>query len=285
MTDHLDGNNNGDNGNEGSGRARTPRGKHLPRSGLDDVAPLVQAMVDLEAGSSRKLIFDQAGFAASGGASKTKWAALGYYGLRDEVAPGKYAASDRGQALVGGDTEAERRAKQHAIVETGFRGLVARFSGSPVRLQALAGLLQEEFRVPEGQAKTQADLLVALATEAGLIQDGSFRVAPIEQALEAVPESGNGKPKAESRISEPSRPKRPEGEKQRPQSTPSAPPAPEQPQTGGGGEAPAARTGTAGEAGPFGVSVELKIDAKDHSPEEIGEILRRARKALTGAPS
>lgn len=35
-----------------------------------------------------------------------------------------------------------------------------------------------------------------------------------------------------------------------------------------------------GQSGPFGVSVEIKIDAKQHTPQEIGEIVRQVREAL-----
>ena len=39
-----------------------------------------------------------------------------------------------------------------------------------------------------------------------------------------------------------------------------------------------------GKAGPFGVSVEIKVDAKLHTPLEIGEIVRQVREALTPVP-
>jgi hypothetical protein len=33
------------------------------------------------------------------------------------------------------------------------------------------------------------------------------------------------------------------------------------------------------QAGPFTVGVEIKIDAKEHTPQEIGEIVRQVREA------
>jgi hypothetical protein len=253
---------------EAAKRAITRKSLELPRASIDDVRPLVVAMAGLNGPSSRKLIFDQAGASASGGTAAKKWAALGFYGFREDVDGGKHDVSDRGRALISDDPDAEREAKQHALVDTGFRPLIDRFSGSPVREAAIAGVLQDDFEVPEERAEAAAALLAALAVEAGLVQDGSFKVAPIEQALEAVPEQGERKP-ASSHASA----TRPATRKQAPVREPQREQTPQ--------PAASTRPGSEGQAGPFGVSVEIKIDAKDHTPEEIGRILREAREALT----
>jgi hypothetical protein len=244
---------------------RTPQGQRLPQATIADVRALVQALGDLGGPASRKLVFGQAGKAATGGAADAKWAAMGYYGFREKVSGGKHQISDRGRALISGDPAAELDAKQHAVMSTGFRAIVDRFSTRPVNEVAIAGLLHEDAGAPEDRTKALASILVEVATDAELITDGKFQAAPIEQALEAVGEvtvTDNTKrvPSTEAASSRPA---------------PRVTRAPKPPLK------PVETIETEGQSGPFDVSVEIKIDAKDHTPEEIGSILREVRQALS----
>ena len=282
MTEEHNGHNGANGGAAGTALAEevtkrviTRKSLELPRTDFADIRPLVEAMVSLNGPASRKLIFDQAGASASGGTAKKKWAALGYFGFRDDLGGGRHDVSDRGRAFLSDDPDSTQRAKQHALVDTGFRSLIDRFSGSPVNPNAIAGVLRDDLGVPEPQAKAAAKLLVELATEAGFILEGSFKVALIEQAMAAVAEKSLSKPgvRASAARARPKPDPAPAPHQFRAQQ-PDAPIAAGQPT----GAAPEPRS--EGRTGPFDVSVEIKIDAKDHTPEEIGQILREAKAAL-----
>jgi hypothetical protein len=250
-------------------REITRKGLKLPQVGFEDVKPLVQAMIDLNGPSSRNLIFGQAGATATGGTADTKWAALGVFGFREKLDSG-HIVSQRGCDFMSNDPATVAAAKQHALVGSGFRALIERFSTRPVNEKSLAGILHENYGVPGAKSEEAAKLLVSLATDAGLIVDGIFQAAAIEPALAAVPAASQS-------------PKRVRGARgaappaSAPASSERRPPAPQPPQV------ITQPPGDHGQAGPFGVGVEIKIeiDAKDHTPEAIGAILREVRESLT----
>lgn len=244
---------------------RTSQSRRLPQATIAEITELVQALADLSGPASRKLVFGQAGRAATGGSADAKWAAMGYYGFRQEVSGRKHEITDRGLALINGETAAELEAKQHAVMSTGFRPIIDRFSTRPVNEVAIAGLLREEFEAPEDRTKALASVLVEVATDAGLIIDGKFNAAPIEQALEAV---------GTATVTDNTMRARANG---------SASGSDGRPARGASKSRPPAvkEIRTEGQAGPFGLSVEIKIDAKDQTPEEIGRIVRAVRQALT----
>lgn len=265
------------NGHEGSAavaeatrRVITPKSLKLPRVGFEEVKPLVEAMVALNGASSRNLIFDQAGASASGGTAKKKWAALGYYGFRTDLDGSKFDVSERGQTFVSGDADRQREAKQHALISTGFQPIIARFSTRPANQGAIAGILREDFGVPETTAaNAAAELLIALATEAGFIVGGTFKAAPIEQAMEAVPARRDAKPRASATRTGGLAGAKP---KQAPkQPAVSATPKPPN------GQGAAERTGSEGQAGPFGlapVQVVVNVDASKLTGEQIAGLVR-----------
>jgi hypothetical protein len=238
----------------------------------------VEATLALNGGSSRNLIFDQAGASGSGGTAKKKWAALGYFGFRTDLGGGKFDVSERGQAFLGGDPDREREAKQHALVSTGFRSIIARFSTRPANQGAIAGILREDFGVPEASTATAAaELLISLATEAGFIVGGSFKAAPIEAAMEAVPAGGNGKAPAGARaqVSSATKPKPPAP---KPAVRGQSAPKPAAPSADGQGAVtdPASE----GQAGPFAlapVQVVVNVDATKLTGEQIAGLVRALR--------
>jgi hypothetical protein len=194
---------------------------------------------------------------------------MGYYGFREEAPDGRQVISERGRALLSSDAAVSLEAKQQALVASGFHTTLDRFSTSPVNLTAIEGVLHEDLDVPEQQVKKIANVLVESAEDAELIVENRFQVAPIQQAIEAVGEitvTTSDKPMArrptENNHKDPA-PPRPPGPKGKPQ-TPAA-----------------EKVEVEGQSGPFAVSVEIEIDAKDHTPQEIGQIVREVREALT----
>ena len=243
---------------------RTPHIRRLPQVTIADITELVQALADLGGPASRKLVFGQAGKAATGGAADAKWGAMGYYGFRQKFHGGKYEITDRGRALINGDVAAELEAKQHAVMTTGFRAIIDRFSTRPVNEVAIAGLLHEEFDAPEDRTKALASILVEVAADAGLITDGTFQAGPIEQALEAVGTATVTDNTANARAGGSA-------------SASVTPPPAHRPKP----RSPAVEKIVGeGQSGPFDLSVEIKIDAKDQTPEEIGRIVREVRQAI-----
>jgi hypothetical protein len=153
-------------------------------------------------------------------------------------------------------------------VSTGFRAILDRFSTSPVNLTAIEGVLEEDLGVPEAQVKKLAKLLVKSAEDAQMIVDNRFQVEPIERAIEAVGE-----------ITIIAAPKPNNASKSNGAPKPTA--TKHVPGTGKKQTLIAPKVEAEEQAGPFGVSVEIKVDAKQHTPQEVGEIVRQVREALT----
>ena len=256
----------------------TKKGFKIPGAGFADVRPLVQAMADLSGPSSKNVIFEQAGAAATGGTADTKWAALGYFGFRRRVGPGKHEISERGQDFISGDDARERHAKQHALVScNSYRAMLKRFSTRPVNETALRGVMREEFELPDAKIGHAVTLFVSLATEAGFIVENTFRATPIEQATEAVPEDESPArlgPTPRQMISAPPPSPAPQPE--------APPPATTEVPLGTRGTPSITEKVEVGGEGPFGVALEIKVESQHHTPEEIGQIVREVRQALMG---
>jgi hypothetical protein len=256
-------------------KARVRRGQRLPQATFAEVRVLVDALHSLQGAASKKLIAGQADGTVGGGTFERKWSAMGFFGFREKAGEGKFSLSERGLAFASGDEDAQRQAMQHALMASGFRKVIDRFSTSPVNESIIAGVLHDDLDVPEEKTAKLAKLLVNLAADAGLIENGRFQVAPIEQAMEAVSEITVTSAKTDT----PAKPK-PKRAKSPQQPTPAAALTQQQP-TKTMPPAITTRIGDGGQTGPFEVSVEVKIDAKNHSPEEIGNIVREIRQALT----
>jgi hypothetical protein len=256
-------------------KTRTQRSLHLPRVTLTEVSDILSAMESLSGPSSRAMIFHQAGKVPTGGRADQLWGAVGYYGLREEVGDGRYQLTDRGRALLGSDTAARTEARQHAVVATGFRPIIQRFSGRPAAESTLAAVLMDEYGLAEEASKRYASVLVAVATEAGLISDGRFSPAPIESAMAQVQEFAVSA--APSRRASPAEARVDEGRHRMQNMSPAAP----------GASTPGRPSGIRGQEAdqaPLDIRVEIRIEADKHTPQEIGEILRQARRALQDEP-
>ncbi len=263
-------------GHDAPAKRRVPKGQRLPQSTPADVVPMVKALAGFNGPVSKKRVAGSMGMTVGGGAFEGKWASMGYYGFREDTPDGRIEVTERGRALISDDGAAVLEAKRHALVSTGFRVILNRFSTNPVNLPAIEGVLEEELGVPESQAKKLANVLVKSAEDAEMVIEDRFQIAAIEPAIEAVGEisitaaprsasSGTSKPNGGVAKGTPSAPLR--------QTTPN-PKA----------SAPTVqKVETEGQSGPFGVSVEIKIDAKAHTPQEIGEIVRQVRDALIPA--
>lgn len=258
-------------------KQRVLKGQRLPQFAPSDVRAMVKALADFNGPVSKKRVAGAVNMTVGTGGFEGKWASMGYYGFREDTDDGRFVVSERGRAFVGDDAAAALEAKQHALVHTGFRAILDRFSTSPVNMTAIEGVLEEDLLVPEKQVKKLAKVLVKSAEEAEMIVDNRFQITAIEPAIEAVGEitvTATPKPNAGA--------KRNGAGKSNGASAPAAPlrqtpPTPKTP-------APIVQKVEAeGKAGPFAVSVEIKIDAKEHTPKEIGEIVREVREALTSA--
>lgn len=272
-TDHTNG--AGANGAATETTKRTQQGLRMPRVSIEDVRELVVALEALNGPASRELVFDGAGKSASGGAADARWGAMGYFGFRKKAGGGKHEITERGRALLSDDPAVVLEAKQHAIAATGFRSIIERFSGRPVNQSAVAGVMREGSDISADAADASAAMLIEVATDAQLIVEGKFKPGPIEAALNAVGETDDAQhqsPRATGR-----RFGRPAPQTEVPTDGPSG-----QQQSSEISDARSA--GESGRhAGPFEVSMEIEIDAKNHSPEEIGKIVREVREALTAA--
>jgi hypothetical protein len=253
---------------------RVPKGQRLPQVTPADVLAMVKALADFNGPVSKKRVAGTMGMTVGGGAFEGKWASMGYYGFRDETPDGRYEVSERGRALISDDGAVVLEAKQHALVSTGFSVILNRFSTNPVNLPAIEGVLEEDLGVPESQVKKLAQVLVKSAADAEMVIDDRFQIEAIEPAIEAVGEitvtaahkpasNRTGKANGAAAKAPPAAPLR----KTTPKPKPAAPTA--------------QKVEAEGRSGPFGVSVEIKIDAKEHTPLEIGEIVRQVREPLT----
>jgi hypothetical protein len=252
-------------------RAITPKGQRLPQATFAEVQPLVEALAGLNGPASRNLIFSQAGKAGTGGVADRRWAAMGYYGFRAAAGGHKHVITDRGRAFISDDADAAAHARQDGVMDTGFRRIVRRFSSRPVNVAAIAGLLHEDLGVPHDRSKALAALLITIATEAGLIADDVFQVAPIERAMDTVSEpadvAAGSKPSPSSTTASPT--PKPAAPAKQPKVAPAPPPVAEAIHEG------------EGQSGPFEVSLEIKVEAQHHTPREIGLIVQEVREALT----
>lgn len=266
-------------GQEAPAKKRVPKGQRIPQATPAEVIPMVETLASFNGPASKKMVAGSMGLTAGGGAFEGKWAAMGYYGFRESAGNGRFEITERGRALVSDDPAAALEAKQHALVATGFRVILNRFSTNPVNLPAIAAVLEEDLGVPDSQVTKVAKLLVKSAEDAEMVIENRFQITAIEPAIEAVGEitvTATRKPTESATSKEngtvngndaanPRAPLRQNAPK------PKAPAPIEQ------------KVEAEGKAGPFGVSVEIKIDAEQHTPQEIGEIVRQAREALTPA--
>ncbi len=259
-------------GQDAPAKKRVPKGQRIPQATPAEVIPMVEALASFNGPASKKMVAGYMDLTAGGGAFKGKWATIGYYGFCEDAGNGRFQVSERGRALTSDDAAAVLQAKQHALVSTGFRVILDRFSTNPVNLPAIEAVLEEDLGMPNEQVKKMAKLLVKCAEEAEMVIDNRFQVAAIEPAIEAVGEiTVTAVPKSASN-----------GARKASPAPKSTPPSRQMPTRG----APAPimqRVEAEGQSGPFGVSVEIKIDAKQHTPQEIGEIVRQVREALTAA--
>ena len=253
----------------------TPKGQRIPQATFSEIRDLAVAMEQLNGPASRQRVFGTAGKSATGGVADTRWAALGYYGFRTPVSDGKFEITERGRASIGQDQAAAGVAKQDAVMASGFRVVVERFTTRAVNETLIAGALEDDLGVPEARAKKLAKLLVEVATEAGLIADGVFQVEPIERALEAVPTAADAKPVTVTRIAKPRVAAATSSNGSSATANPT-PPAPT-PATVLDPIVPERK------AGPFGVTIDIRIEAEKHTPEQIGQIVREVREALSTA--
>ncbi len=263
-------------GQDAPAKKRVSRGQRIPQATITEVLPLMEALASFNGPALKKMVAGAMGISATGGRFRAKWSTAGYYGFRDDVAGDRSVLSERGRALVSDDPAAVLEAKQHAVVSTGFRVILDRFSTSPVNPAAIEAVLEEDLEVPSDQVKKVASLVVACAEEAELVVNNRFQVAAIEPAIEAVGEitvtatpkpanNGAGKAAAPKMRAQPAAPLR------------QASPNPKTPAR------IVQKVEAEGQAGPFDVSVEIKIDAKEHTPKQIGEIVREVREAMSPA--
>jgi hypothetical protein len=169
-----------------------PRSARLPSTAPAGVRPFVAAVAEIAGAVSRDRLASHLRMQKTGAFSRAIGSAL-LYGFLDTDSEKRLVITERGSAFVGSDAEAAKRAEREGLASTGF-GLVIRKLSTRAASEAVIALrLQEDLHVPEGPARDRAALLVAGATDAGLVVNGNFDGGVLEDTFIVI-----GQPEAPS---------------------------------------------------------------------------------------
>lgn len=270
-------------------RARTSSALKLPKTTFERVREIVDGSRQMNGPASPAVIADQIDKTAKGQNWSDRWSTVQSLGFIAKTSAGKYDISDLGRRFLGEDDADARKAAQEALMRTGFGPLIERFGTGTPNTRAMTNVLASEYGVPQAAAGKSAALLVAMATECGLVVDGRMKPAEIERAQEAAGDQAASRldPSAAPKPT-PSQTAAAKPAKSASASTPSAslpppaPPAAPTHNTPPAGSTPAsASNGGGAPAVPFGLgpTVVLNVDATKLTAAEIGEIVRVLRKA------
>lgn len=175
---------NGDGPPEGQGA--TPRSLRLPKVTFVKVRAVVAAAQELRGPATAAVVADQIKRAAKGQAWSDLWSTAQYLGFIEKTGDGRFDVTPLGLRFLESEGEDSERAAREALMHTGFRPILERFNTGTPSVTAIANVLREH-GVPEAGAGGAAALLVEMATECGLVVDGRFKPAAIEEAASAVP--------------------------------------------------------------------------------------------------
>jgi hypothetical protein len=250
---------------EGQKQKRTPFSARLPQSPINEVVPVVEALAALGTPSSPHVIAQQAGTSyGTDGRFRTRLAAAGYYGFM--VKDGSLRKlTPRGEALVGDDAEAAKKARREAVMSTNFGPIIHSLRGRSVSEDTVALRIENDYGVPKTSAPGVANVLVTSATEAGLMTDSRLDAAVIEQLASLMPSPDEVKQNSAQQ----KQPKPPE----------------QKSATARVGDEVKKQTTSARQLGekdreeqppPFvpGVQVVVNIDASNLTPQQIAELVR-----------
>src|SRR5205823_5054246 len=79
------------------------------------------------------------------------------------------------------------RARREAVLSTSFGPIIHSLRGARVNQGAIRLRLQSDHNVPEGSSEAVATVLVESAEQAGLLREGSFDAAAIEDLADVLP--------------------------------------------------------------------------------------------------
>lgn len=223
--------------------------------------PIVTALDQLAAPSSKEAVADQLDMSAGGGTFKRKFGTAGYYGLiRKTKGASTYELTRLGERLAADpdkQTKAEGRA---AVMGSGFGPVFEKFKTRTVQKNAIAVRLREDRDVLADQAERVAETLIQTGNDVGLIVDGRFKPGPMEEGQKLSKQTagnkeadGNGRGDAEE----------PEGGNGAGEE-PDLPHDPDPP-------TPPVHT-------PGGLQVILNIDATKLSAEQLADLVRELRR-------
>lgn len=144
----------------------------------------VAALHELAAPSTTDRIAGQLGVAKAGRFLSTL-AACGYYGFFSRSG-GKYTLTERGESLLASDAEKATHAKREGVMSSGFAPVISLLATREAKEEIVSARLQDDLGVPEKSAKEISRVLIAAATDAGLLRNGRFDAATIEDTVAAV---------------------------------------------------------------------------------------------------
>jgi hypothetical protein len=260
---------------EGQKKKRTPFSVRLPQAPINEVIPVVEALAALGTPSSPHVIAQQAGTSYGTDARfRTRLAAAGYYGFMAKDGNLRKITS-RGEALVGDDEAAAKKARREAVMSTNFGPIIHSLRGRSVSEDTVALRVESDYGVPKSSAPGVAKVLVTSATEAELMADGRLDAAAIEQLAGLMPsphevtQTNGAKPRQRKAAEQKSTAAR-AGEDAKKQTTATT-------ETG--------EKDREEQPPPFvqGVQVVVNIDASDLTPAQIAELVRALQAPRTAS--
>jgi hypothetical protein len=174
-----------------------PRSARLPSASPEGVRLLVGDVAEIAGAVSRERLASHLNMQKTGAFSRAVGSAL-LYGFLEIDPDRKLVITARGSAFAGNDAAAAKRAEREGIASTGFGLIIKKLSTRAATESVIALRLQEDLGVPHGAALDRASLLVAAATDSGLIANGNFDGGVIEDTFDVI-----GRPEAATQASHP----------------------------------------------------------------------------------
>ena len=253
----------------------TPKSAKIPQWSIGEVAPILQALRDLDAASSSARIAQQLGISPTGGKFRSQLGTAGYYGATRRKG-GLHELTPRGAAIVGSDEDAARKARREAVMSTPLGPIIRRFAGREPNASTISARLEDDHGAASAASEHLAGVLVRSAQEAELLANHRFDAAAIEETKVAAsgndsegsdPQAGGKKSgRGESREKQTRREEEPKQEKKSPQEDPAEDQV---------------------NARPFGpaVQVVVNVDATNWTPQQVSELLASLRDETEPKPA
>jgi hypothetical protein len=172
-----------------------------PWYGLDDVLELVKAIDKKGAGRlSSEAIAVEMGSSVTSGFFQARLRAGRLFGLLAQQADDMWALTERAKRILRPRSpEDKQQALREAFAEAPlFRAVQERYAGRPLPpLESLKNILEHDFRVIASRAQAAAELLLASAKAAVLLQtagDNLYLAPPQPQAPSGMPTEANEQP-------------------------------------------------------------------------------------------